>query len=396
VNAPPQVRLADESEVITKGTTPTTLGFDFEPDGVPFVRAQNLVDGTVSVDVDPLYISDTTHQALKRSQIMPADVLISIAGTIGRAAIAPDAIGPMNCNQAVAIIRPSKRIDRRFLLHWFSGSDARSQIAKGKVTATISNLSLGQIGNLSIPLPPLDEQRRIAAILDKADALRRKRKRAIELLDALTLSIFLEMFGDPVSNPKGIPFNKLGNVASFVGGGTPSKSAEDYWNGTIPWVSPKDMKVLEIFNAEDHVSDKALCETSLRLIETHSVLLVVRGMILAHTVPLAITRTSTTINQDMKAIQFQTNVNPVFGLWCLLAQHDHILTKVSSAAHGTKRLDMDDVERFPILLPSDHQQALFLSAASKVTHNRLGAVRQSQAADALFSSLQHRAFSGGL
>jgi len=198
VNAVSQVRLAEESEIITKGSTPTTLGFEFEQDGVPFVRAQNLVDGTVSIEVDPLYISQATHKALKRSQILPADVLLSIAGTIGRAAVVPDETGPMNCNQAVAIIRPSGRIDRRFLLHWFSSNDARSQISKGKVTATISNLSLSEIGKLNIPLPPLDEQRRIAAILDKADALRRKRKRAIDLLDNLTQSIFLEMLEDNV------------------------------------------------------------------------------------------------------------------------------------------------------------------------------------------------------
>ena len=204
------VTLSEECELITKGTTPSTLGFEVRDGGIPFVRAQNLVDGTVSVAADPLFIDTATHNALMRSQIQPRDVLLSIAGTIGRAAIVPDDVVAMNCNQAVAIIRPSQRIDRRFLLHWFGSRDAQSQVARGKVTATISNLSLGQIGALRIPLPALDEQRRIAAMLDKANALLRKRKRALELLDTLTQSIFLEMFGDPVSNKRGWPSATLG------------------------------------------------------------------------------------------------------------------------------------------------------------------------------------------
>ena len=80
---------------------------------------------------------------------------------------------------------------------------------KGTVTGQ-SSLSLEQISQLEIPLPPLDEQRRIAAILDKADALRRKRKRALDLLDSLTQSIFIELFGDPLSNDDEIvPLRKL-------------------------------------------------------------------------------------------------------------------------------------------------------------------------------------------
>ena len=113
--------------------------------GIPFIRVQNLVDGTVSVEADPLFIDQTTHDLLRRSKIKPSDILLSIAGTIGRAAIVPTNAEEMNCNQAVAIIRPSSRIDRRFLLHWLSGRDAVDQVTKGKVTGTISNLSLGQI-----------------------------------------------------------------------------------------------------------------------------------------------------------------------------------------------------------------------------------------------------------
>src|SRR5439155_16582316 len=129
--------------------------------------------------------------------------LLTIAGTIGRTAVVPQNARPMNCNQAIAILRLKDRADRRFLSYWFNTTDAGKQIRAAKVTATISNLSLGQIKELEVPLPPLPEQQRIAAILDKADAIRRKRQQALQLADEFLRSVFLDMFGDPVTNPKG-------------------------------------------------------------------------------------------------------------------------------------------------------------------------------------------------
>lgn len=198
-----KVKLGALCSVVTKGTTPTTLGMSFEDDGVPFLRVQNISNSTVSLD-DILFISQSTHDALERSKIKPGDFLITIAGTIGRTAIVPDSFPESNCNQAVAILRFNEhQLSPRYLLHWLNTDDAISQISGKKVTATISNLSLGQIKELEIPLPPLAEQKRIAALLDKADAIRRKRQQAIQLADDFLRAVFLEMFGDPLTNPKG-------------------------------------------------------------------------------------------------------------------------------------------------------------------------------------------------
>ena len=194
------------------------MGLKFLKEGIPFLRAQNLVDGSVSVAADPIFISPETHDALRRSKIQPSDVLISIAGTIGRAAIVPNDAVEMNCNQAVAIVRPSDRIDRRFFLHWLSGSDALAQVTQSTVTGVISNLSLRQIGNLEVPLPSLTEQRRIAAILDKADAIRRKREEAITLADDFLRSVFLEMFGEPNTNRMGLRKVLLGDIIKVSSG----------------------------------------------------------------------------------------------------------------------------------------------------------------------------------
>src|SRR5260370_35100122 len=109
--------LGNLTRIITKGTTPTTLGFNFVEDGIPFVRAQNLRDGTVDPDIDPLFISEDTHRALPRSIIAPGDVLISIAGAIGRVVTVLTSSLDMNCSQRFAIVKPKPDLPNPFLRH---------------------------------------------------------------------------------------------------------------------------------------------------------------------------------------------------------------------------------------------------------------------------------------
>lgn len=153
-----RVKVGDLATVVTKGTTPTTLGHDYVSDGIRFLRAQNISNGSVVFNEDDLLISPETNELLKRSQIQSEDVLLSIAGSVGRSAVVPKEAPQLNCNQAVAIIRLNGKILPRFFRHWLDSVDAQRQMAGASVTMTISNLSLTQIKNLQIPLPPLAEQ----------------------------------------------------------------------------------------------------------------------------------------------------------------------------------------------------------------------------------------------
>ena len=141
------------TDVITKGTTPTSVGLDFAEDGVPFLRVQDLMNPVINGSSSSKYVTPEVHEELKRSRIEPGDVLLSIAGTIGRCAVVHDSAPPMNCNQAVAIIRPGTSLSPHYLASWLRSGDALRQVTSGKVTATISNLSLGQVSGLKLPMP---------------------------------------------------------------------------------------------------------------------------------------------------------------------------------------------------------------------------------------------------
>lgn len=245
-------------------------------------------------------------------------------------------------------------------------------------------------------VPPLPEQRRIAAILDQADALRARRREALAQLDRLTQAIFVEMFGDPVSNPKGWPTASLTELCHCYSGGTPSKANDDFWRGSLPWFSAKDMKAEDLFDSADHISEAVPKTSTLKLLPPDTVAIVVRGMILAHTFPVCVLRVPATINQDLKALIPIKPINSQFLAACLRVQAAFVLEQVSEAGHGTKRLDGQGLQKIRVLRPGQDLENTF--------DERVGAIEALKAShraaltdlDALFTALQHRAFRGEL
>jgi type I restriction enzyme, S subunit len=148
----------------------------------------------------------------------------------------------------------------------------------------------------------------------------------------------------------------LGEVVDFYSGGTPAKANAEFWDGKIPWFSPKDLKKPRLADSADHISDAVFAKTSLRKIPAGTVAIVVRGMILAHTVPIAILDVESAINQDLKALLPRREIDASFLAAVLTAQHDSILAQVSTAAHGTKKLDSRILENIRIPLPTLHEQ----------------------------------------
>ncbi len=153
---------------------------------------------------------------------------------------------------------------------------------------------------------------------------------------------------------------KTWRISDATSGATPAKEERGFWDGDIPWVSPKDMKRRFIQSSEDTITERALAETGIKLIAPPVVLIVVRGMILAHTFPVAITTVPVTINQDMKALHFRRDVDPVFIAWLFEGLGKGILgAVVEEAAHGTQVIRMDKWRSVIVPVPPvDEQRAI--------------------------------------
>lgn len=143
----------------------------------------------------------------------------------------------------------------------------------------------------------------------------------------------------------------LGDAGTWYGGGTPSKARKDFWIGDVPWVSPKDMKVLLIDDAEDHVSEAAIKGSAARIVPPGSLLMVVRGMILVRAFPVAQTTRSVTINQDMKALFLSEPEAAPFILVALRAMEAQVLASVERSSHGTCKLRTEVLEHLIVPLP---------------------------------------------
>ena len=195
---------------------------DQDPSG--HVRLIQMMDIAVGkfLDKSRRYVNVETANRLKCTFLRPGDILISrMPDPIGRACIFPDIGQPAITAVDVCIVRPNtNRVHTPYLLHLINAQQFRGNIEKWINGTTRQRISRGNLAKICFFLPSLSEQKRIAAILDKADAIRRQREKAIELTDLFLRSVFLEMFGDPSLNPKGWDVIKLESVFNEKRSGT--------------------------------------------------------------------------------------------------------------------------------------------------------------------------------
>ncbi|WP_311266817.1 restriction endonuclease subunit S [Sphingobium sp. WCS2017Hpa-17] len=356
------------------------------------------VDNEQKIVVDAQRVLGKEAPSRARQKVLAGDIVVStVRPYLNGVARIPDHLDGATASTGFCVLRASsEKIDPAYLFHWVKTPTFVADMIRKSTGASYPAVSDRIILESLAPVPSLPEQRRIAAILDQADALRRLRLQSLSCNAKLGQAIFHDMFGSPRVNEKGFATSRLGEIATLGSGGTPSKSDKKFWSGDFPWVSPKDMKTIRIKDAQDHISDEVFERTSLKKVPANTVMIVVRGMILVHTVPIGMAMCDVAINQDMKSLHFDARVSSEFALWCLIAQHDAILKKVDTAAHGTKRLSSEALQDLPVIVPPIELQKQFemrISAFEKIMTFQDKHLNQLQGA---FVSLQHRAFRGEL
>lgn len=181
----------------------------------------------------------------------------------------------------------------------------------------------------------------------------------------------------------------LGEVTDFLSGGTPSKDRPDYWVGSIPWVSAKDMKRFRLGDTEDHVSEDGVSNGT-RLVPGGSVLLLARGMTLLNDLPICVISRPMTFNQDVKALRPKPHVRSDYLPYLLLGNKDRLLSLVDLAGHGTGRLNSDELKALNVTLPPLPEQRAMAhilgTLDDKIELNRRMSETLEEMARALFKS----------
>lgn len=278
----------------------------------------------------------------------------------GKSAIAKGLIGDVGFGSTEFHVLRAKAGVMPEWLFYFVRQDSFRREAKKNFTGTAGQqrVPTSFLENSVIPLPPLSEQQRIVDILSRAEGIVRLRREAQHKAAEIIPALFLDMFGDPATNPKGWPTLRLDEVTTVKGGGTPSKSKLTYWDGDIPWVSPKDMKSQLISSAEDHITQSAIEESATNLLPAGSILMVTRSGILRHTLPIGTNTVPVAINQDLKAFIPSESILPEFLLAQLNFRAPEILSGVRTGA-TVQNLETEAVRRMLVTLPDLHSQRVF-------------------------------------
>ena len=231
----------------------------------------------------------------------------------------------------------------------------------------------------TIPLPnDTIEQRRIAATLDKAGAICRKRQEALKLADDLVKSQFIEMFGDPVTNPKGWPMAKIGDVAQVLTGGTPSRNNPEYYLGTIPWVKTGEIEQGLIYETEECISEMALKKTNCKLLPVDTIMLAMYGQGKTRG-QSGVLKIQAATNQACAAILPNQVYNTTYLHLFLRLQYD----KLRSLGRGAQQanLNLSMVRDFPVLnapLSLQNEFAAFVEQADKSKFTMLKKLKEAE------------------
>lgn len=383
----PSVRLADCADIVS-GATPSTSESAYWDGDIYWATPKDLSD------LEGAYISDTPRKITRRGLescaatiLPPESVLFSSRAPIGHVAINTV---PMATNQGFKSFVPDRgRLSSKFLYHWLRRN--RPYLESLGNGATFKEVSKAVVARIEIPLPPLPEQRRIAEILDKADALRAKRRAALAQLDTLTQSIFLDMFGDPATNPKGWPVVELASVATTTSGGTPNREVAEYFGGGIPWVKSGELHQGVVTRTEESLTERGLAESSAKLVPAGTVLVAMYGATVGAVAVLGIEAAT---NQAICCVTPTRELNASYFVELLRWHTPSLLAKRVGGAQPN--LSQDLLRRLRLLLPPLERQQAFALCVSRAADVATDYRESLNGLDTLFASLQHRAFRGEL
>jgi len=393
----PRVALGEIADIVGGGT-PARGNADFYGGPIPWVTPKDMKSWEIrgsQVTITQLGLDSSA------TRLVPANsVLVVVRSGVLKHTI-PVAVTrvPVAINQDMKAIQTRNGIDADYLARFVK---ARSPEILQRVRATTAdNFPIDTLKRLPVPIPPLAEQRRIAKMLDEADSLRAKRRSALAQLDAFSESIFIDVFGDPLVNPKGWPETRvLGDVADIVSGITKGREVRGKTTRTVPYLAVANVQdralnlttVKAIEATEDEIRRYVLLRDDLLLTEGGDPDKLGRGTLWNGELAECIHQ-----NHIFRVRLVAGDVTPLFLNWLIGSQRGkRYFLRSAKQTTGIASINITQLRAFPLLLPPIHLQHRFahlLAGVEKLTVAHQASLVQLKA---LFASLEYRAFRGEL
>lgn len=368
---------------IKGGGTPSKTVPEYWGGTIPWASVKDFKGGILERTED--YITELAVSGSSTNVIPAGSIIVPTRMALGKVAI--NAVD-MAINQDLKAlqIKDETKLLVRYLFR-FLESKAQFLEEQGK-GATVKGITLDVLKGLEIPLPPLSEQKRIAAILDKADAIRRKRQQAIQLADDFLRAVFLDMFGDPATNPKGWPVFEMSDVIEFKGGSQPPKETFEYEEkeGYTRLVQIRDFRTDKYKTyIPDHLAKRKF-EIDDVMIGRYGppVFQILRGLTGSYNVAL------------MKAVPKSGATKDFIYRLLQLPFYQEAVISNSERTAGQTGVNLDFLYRLSVPLPPLGVQAAIDEKLRRV-EDLLGCMRSALVdADLIFESTSQKAFSGQL
>lgn len=349
-------RLGDVIEQI-RGVSyrPSDLHDNINHDSVILLRANNIQNGEIVLD-DVVYVSKS--KVSESQYLRQGDILVCTSSgskeLVGKAAFVGEDL-PMVFGAFCKVVRPKIECFQ-YMGHFFQSPYYRNHISAASAGANINNLRNEHIANLHIPLPSLDEQRKIAAILDKVSDLIAKRRQQLDKLDEMVKSRFVEMFGD-IHNSSDFPYLSIKEFTNVISGGTPDRNTSQYWdNGKIKWVKTTELKNKIIEDTEEKITKEGLKNSSAKIVPADTILIAMYGQGKTRGMTGYLSIEATT-NQACACILPSPKVNPKY-LWQYMMMS---YEKLRNLAKGGNQPNLNGamIKDFPVLMPPIELQNQF-------------------------------------
>lgn len=395
----PLSNIADCTRIVSGGTPKTSEPLYWEGN-VNWATPKDIsdLDGYPFLDSTPRTLTALGLASCSAEVLPPRSVLFSSRAPIGLVAI--NRI-PVATNQGFkSFIPDTSRLDAGFLYHWLRAN--RSFLESLGTGATFKEISKTVMMRVQIPLPPLDEQRRIASVLDKADALRRQRQESLQSTEQLLQSIFIDMFGDlKGNNVKTYSFEELAlpRRGMFSNGpfgsdlltselqntGVPVIYIRDIRNGDFSWKS-------NVYVSHEKAATLPFCE-----VKPNDLLISKVGDPPGVAALYPLSQTPAIITQDVIRVRVNPDIaQPAFLQHCLNSETGRRLIQTITVKGTRSRFSLGDLKKLEIPIPKLELQNAFVGAATRILELRSLSRDSSESLNDLFSSIQRRAFRGEL
>jgi type I restriction enzyme, S subunit len=343
-----------------------------------------LVAGAGDFDEDVPRPAKYTTQPTKLSTA--GDILLGIRASIGNRALADR---ELCLGRGVAALRAGPNLSSRYLWHWLgSTSHVLATKARG---ATFKQVNREDIGSMLIPVPPIGRQRRIARLLDAADTLRIKRHETLSQLGRLTKLVFVEMFGDPVSNTRGwptVPLETLGSLDRGVSKHRP-RNAPDLLGGPYPLIQTGDVATCDRYLTEyrSTYSEMGLRQSKLWPAGTLCI------TIAANIARVGVLTFDACFPDSVVGFTADTATTTYVWAWLLFLQQ---AIEDAAPQSAQKNINLAILRELLVPVPSLEERGRFAAQLEMVETLKRGHRKDLAHLDALFASLQDRAFKGEL